>query len=111
MSNPIAVILRFKGDPDDLLGRFEQALKSWTESHDDGYNPPTFFAICRAKAGIVLVTGWATEEDHKAFRRQMMPHLQTAGIGRPEAHEHLEIARLGWDPSAARRCVSRASLR
>ncbi len=31
----------------------------------------------------------------------MMPHLQAAGIGRPEAHEHLGIARLGWDPVPA----------
>jgi hypothetical protein len=48
MSNPIAVILRFNGDPDDLLGRFEQARKSWIETQGDGNNPPTFFAICKA---------------------------------------------------------------
>jgi heme-degrading monooxygenase HmoA len=95
MSDPIAVILRFSGDPADLLGRFEQARKSWIEAQDDGYNPPIFFAICKAEDGIVLVSGWEAEEDHKAFRKQMMPHLQAAGIGRPEAHEHLGIARLG----------------
>lgn len=97
MPNPIAVLLRFSGDPEDLLDRFEQARKSWTETQDDPYNAPAFFAICKAEDGIVLVTGWEAEEDHKAFRKQMMPRLQEAGIGRPKAHEHLAIARLGWD--------------
>ncbi len=49
MSDPIAVILRFNGDPDDLLGRFGQARKSWIEAQDDGWNPPIFFAICEAE--------------------------------------------------------------
>lgn len=97
MSNPIAVILRFNGDPEDLLGRFEQARKSWIEAQDDGYNPPGFFAICKAEDGIVLVTGWEAAQDHKTFRKQMMPHLQAAGVSRPHAHEQLRIARLGWD--------------
>ncbi len=98
MSNPIAVILRFKGDPDDLLGRFEQALRSLIEAHYDG-NRPAFFAICKAAEGIVLVTGWEAEEDHKAFRKQVMPQLQAAGVSRPDVHEQLAIARLGWDPA------------
>ncbi len=99
MSDPIAVMLRFSGDPDDLLGRFEQARKSWIEARDGGFDSPLFFAICKAEDGVVLVSGWEAEEDHKAFRKQMMPHLQAAGIGRPEAHEHLGIARLGWVPA------------
>lgn len=101
MPNPLAVILRFNGDPDDLLERFEQARKSWIETQGESYHPPTFFAVCKAEDGIVLVSGWEAEEDHKAFRKQMMPHLHTAGIGRPGAHEHLGIARLGWDPAQA----------
>lgn len=101
MPHPIAVILRFEGDNDDLLGRFEQARKSWTEARGDGPNPPTFFAVCRADDGIVLVSGWEAEEDHKAFRKQMMPHLHAAGVSRPTAHEHLGIHRLGWGPAPA----------
>jgi hypothetical protein len=101
MSNPIAVILRFDGDPDHLLERFEHARKSWTEPQGDGHNPPIFFATCRADDGIVLVTGWEAEEDHKAFRKQMMPYLHAAGVGRPTGHEQLGIARLGWDPLPA----------
>jgi hypothetical protein len=101
MSNPIAVILRFSGDPDDLLERFEQAGKSRTEAQGSDYNPPIFFAACRADDGIVLVTGWDAEDDHKAFRKQMMPNLHAAGVGRPTGHEQLGIARLGWDPVPA----------
>ena len=101
MANRIATILRFNGDPDDLLGRFEQARQSWTEAHVSDYNPPTFFAVCKAEEGIVLVAAWEAEDDHKAFRRQMMPHLHAAGVARPEAHEHFEITRLGWDPAPA----------
>jgi hypothetical protein len=101
MSNPIAVILRFSGDPNDLLGRFEQARKSWIEAQRDGYNPPTFFAICNADDRIVVLSGWEAEEDHKTFAKQMMPHLHAAGVGRPTAHEQLEITRLGWDPVPA----------
>ncbi len=96
MPNPIAVILRFSGDPNDLLGRFAEARKSWSEAHYDG-KPPTFFAICEAQEGIALVTGWEAEEDHKAFRKQMMPHLHAAGVGRPSGHEQLRITQLGWD--------------
>lgn len=97
MPNPIAVILRFDGEPDALLERFEQARKWWIEARADGYDPPTFFAVCKAEDGIVLLSSWEAEEDHRAFRKQMMPHLQAAGVGRPKAHEQLDIARLGWD--------------
>lgn len=95
MPNPIAVILRFNGDPDDLLARFEQALNSWTEAQGDDRKPPTFFAICTREEGIVLVTAWQDEDDHKAFRKQMMPRLHAAGVARPEIHEQLRIARIG----------------
>lgn len=97
MSVPIAVILRFKGDPDDLLGRFEQARKSWIEAQDDGYEPPVLFAVFKEKEGIVVVNGWENARDHRAFGEQMGPHLQAVGMGRPDHIEHLKIARLGWD--------------
>jgi heme-degrading monooxygenase HmoA len=100
VSDPIAVILRFNGDPDALLERFEQARKSWIEAQDEGYNPPAFFAICKAEQGIVVVSGWETDEDHKAFER-MGPHLQAVGMGMPDDLEHRTIARLGWDPAPA----------
>jgi hypothetical protein len=98
MSSSIALILRFSGDPDELVERFEQARKSWIEAQGKRYSPPIFFATCRAEDGVVLLAGWEAEEDHKAFRKQMMPYLHAAGLDRPTGHEQLGIARLGWDP-------------
>jgi hypothetical protein len=100
VSDPVAVILRFNGDPDDLHKRFEQARASWIEAQGDDVSSPMFFAICKAKAGIVLLTSWETGEDHKAFSRGIRPHLEAAGVRRPEQHEHLPIAQLGWNPAA-----------
>ncbi len=96
MSDPVAVILGFSGDPDDLLDRFEQALGSFAEAQSDS-TQPSFFAVCKAEEGIVVVSGWEAEEDHKAFRKQMMRHLHTAGVSRPSTHEQLRIVRLGWE--------------
>jgi len=101
MSDPVASIVRFNGDPDDLFERFERARRRWIEAQDDDYNRPALFAVCKAEEGIVLVTGWETEEDHRAFGERMGPHLQAVGMGRPDGHEHLRIARLGWDPVPA----------
>jgi hypothetical protein len=36
----LAVIIRFKGDPDDLLERFERARQMWIEAQDGDYEPP-----------------------------------------------------------------------
>ena len=98
MSEPVAVILRFKGDPHDLLERFEQARRSWIEDQDDGYSPPPLFALCATQEGITVITGWETDEDHKAFAHGMGPHLERAGASKLDGHEHLRIAKLGWSP-------------
>jgi hypothetical protein len=37
ISAPIAVIVRFNGDPDELFERFERARRLWSESQDDDY--------------------------------------------------------------------------
>jgi hypothetical protein len=97
MSDPIAVILRVNGDADDLLERFERARRLWIEAQSDDDNRPLFYAACRTHDGIVIVTGWETDADHKAFGRGMGEHLRAVGMGRPDAHEHLSIAMLGWD--------------
>ena len=97
MQDPIAVIVRFNGDPDDLLERFEQARQSWIEAQGDSYNRPAFFAVCKTEEGIVIVDGWQTDADHKAFGQRMGPHLQSVGMGMPDHLEHMWISQLGWD--------------
>ena len=102
MADPIAVIIRFRGDPDDLIGRFENARERWAEAQDDAYGRPVFYAACKSDEGIVIVTGWETALSHRAFGHPMGPHLQAAGMGLPDHIERLRIAKLGWnqvDPS------------
>jgi hypothetical protein len=98
MTEPVAVIVRFNGDPDHLLARFETARRLWIEAQqDEDYPRPVFYAACRTDDGIVIVSAWHTQADHQAFGRRMGPHLQEVGMGHPDKHEHLSIAKLGWD--------------
>jgi hypothetical protein len=97
MADPIAVIIRFNGDPDVLLERFERARRLWIEAQDGEYRRPTFYAACRTDEGIAIVNGWESDAAHRAFAHQMRPHLEAVGMGRPDRHEHLRIERLGWD--------------
>lgn len=94
---PIALIVRFDGDPDDLFERFERARQLWIDAQDDDYSRPALYAACKTDEGIVIVSGWETDADHQAFGRRMGPHLKAVGMGRPDRHEHLRIAKLGWD--------------
>lgn len=97
MSDPIAAIIRFTGDPDDLFERFERARRLWIEAQDDRYDRPAFYAACKTKTGIVIVGGWETEAAQEAFGRRMRPHLEAVGMGMPDDHEHVRIEKLGWD--------------
>jgi hypothetical protein len=97
MKDPIAVIVRFNGDPDDLFDRFERARKLWIEAQSNGYEPPAFYAVCKTDEGIAIVDGWETDAAHKAFGRNMGPHLEAVGMGTPDHLEHMWVGKLGWD--------------
>jgi hypothetical protein len=95
--DPIAVIVRFNGDADDLFERFESARRLWIDAQEDGYEQPAFYAVCKTEDGIVIVDGWKTDAGHKAFGRRMGPHLEAVGMGSPDHLEHLWVGKLGWD--------------
>lgn len=97
MSDPVAVIVRFSGEADDLFERFEQARRLWIEAQDGDYSPPAFYAVSKTEDGIVIVDGWETDAAHEAFGRRMGPHLEAVGMGMPDHLEHLPIEKLGWD--------------
>ncbi|PZS25825.1 MAG: hypothetical protein DLM61_19375 [Pseudonocardiales bacterium] len=97
MEDPIAVIVRFNGDPDDLFERFERARRLWIEAQHGDYSPPDFYAVCKTDEGIVIVDSWETDTAHQAFGRRMGPHLEAVGMGMPDHLEHLWIEKLGWD--------------
>lgn len=97
MSDPLVLIVRFNGNPDELLERFERARRLWIEAEANDYERPIFYAACKSEDGIAIVSGWNSEAAHQAFGRKMGAHLESVGIGRPDAHEHLRIEKLGWD--------------
>ena len=78
--------------------RWRPPRTSWIEDQDHGYTPPPLVAICATQEGITVLTGWETDEDHKAFAHGMGPQLERAGATKPDGHEHLRIAKLGWSP-------------
>ena len=96
MAVPIAVIIRFEGDPDDLLERFEQARRRWIEAQGGDYERPLFHAACRTDDGIAIVSGWETAIGHRAFGQGIAPHVAAVGMGRPDRIERMRIDTLGW---------------
>jgi hypothetical protein len=97
MADPIAVIIRFTGDPNDLLERFESARRLWIEAQDGDYEHPVFYAACRTDKGIAIVNCWETVVAHRAFGQGIHPHIDAVGVGSPEQIERMRIKKLGWD--------------
>lgn len=97
MATPIAVIIRFSGDPDDLLERFERARRMWIEAQVGGYERPAFYAACRTDEGIAIVTAWESAIAHRAFGQGLHPHIEAVGLPAPDRIERMRIAKLAWD--------------
>jgi hypothetical protein len=97
MADPITVIIRFNGDPDELLERFERARRLWTDAQRGDYERPAFYAACTTDDGIVVVNGWEDEAAHKTFGHQLGSHLAAVGVGKPDQVERMPIGKLGWD--------------
>jgi|SRR5215211_6908986 len=97
MADPIAVIIRFSGDPDDLLERFERVRQKWIEAQEGDYERPIFYAACKANEGIAIVSGWQTAVAHRAFGEELHAHIDAVGMGTPDRIERMRIGKLGWD--------------
>jgi heme-degrading monooxygenase HmoA len=97
MADPIAVIIRFNGDPDELLERFERARQMWADAQGGDYERPVFYAACKTDEGVAIVSGWQTAVAHRAFGQGLHPHIDAAGVGKPERIERMRIEKLGWD--------------
>jgi hypothetical protein len=95
--SPIAVIVRFDGDPEDLLERFERARRLWTDAQDADCSRPVFYATCKTDTGIAILNAWETEAAHQTFAHRMGPHLESVGMGMPDQLERLRIGKLSWD--------------
>lgn len=97
MADPIAVTIRFTGDPDDLLERFERARQMWIEGQGGEHERPVFYAACRTDGGIAIVSGWETAVAHRAFGQGLHTHIDAAGMSMPDQIERMRIDTLGWD--------------
>jgi len=97
MAVPIVVVIRFKGDSQDLLARFETARQRWIETQDGDYERPTFHAVCKTEDGIAVVNGWESAVAHRAFGEGIAPHIAAVGMEGPDHIEHMRVERLGWD--------------
>ena len=97
MSKPLAVIIRFNGDADELLERFERVRSLWEATQGDDFERPVFYAACKSDDGIAIVTGWETAIGHRAFGQGLHAHIEAVGMSRPAAIERLKIEKLGWD--------------
>jgi hypothetical protein len=96
MSTSLAVIIRFDGDPDELLERFEHARRLWIEAQDGDYERPVFYAACRTGEGIAIVSGWASATGHRALGQGLHRHIEAAGLSTPAGIERMRIEQLGW---------------
>jgi hypothetical protein len=97
MAEPIAVIIRFSGDPDDLLERFERVRQRWIEAQEGDYERPLFYAACKTDDGIAVVNVWQSAIAHRAFGQGLHGHIDAEGLGAPDRIERMRIAKLGWD--------------
>ena len=98
MADPITVIIRFTGDPDDLLERFEKARRSWIQAQDGDHERPLFYAACKTDDGIAIVNAWKTAAENveaalaplrisRHERRQTVErHLDAVGLGPRAQH-------------------------
>jgi hypothetical protein len=92
----LAVTIRFRGDPEELLERFERARQMWIEAQDGDYERPVFYAACRTDEGIAIVTAWESAVAHRAFGQGLHPHIDAAGLPAPDRIERMRIDGLGW---------------
>jgi hypothetical protein len=97
MADPIAVTIRFTGDPDDLVDRFESARQLWIKAQDDDYERPIFYAACKTDEGIAIVNCWDSAAAHRAFGQGMHPQIAAVGMSPPDQIERMRIGKLGWD--------------
>jgi hypothetical protein len=97
MAKPLVVIIRFSGDPDDLLERFERARQLWIEAERGEYERPVFYAACKTDEGIAILTGWESAVAHRAFGQGIHPHIRAAGMNMPDGIDRMRVEKLGWD--------------
>lgn len=99
MSDPVMAILRWDGDPETTLERYERAVAEWRERFGDQSSGPVHAVAGRdERGGLVVVNVSPTDRDHLHFGRNMGDPLAAVGLPTPDV-EHVSVRRLGWSDS------------
>jgi len=92
-----ATIVRFPGNPDDLIPRYAEGLRRFSAAHPD-IRPETMF-LGRSDAtpnALVVVLLWPPGVDHGVLGGFLLPHLKELGLERPSV-DHLTVGTVGFD--------------
>jgi hypothetical protein len=91
----VMVILRFPGEVDELLERWERAVQRWQELYPDSRLPASIASEAE-NGGLVVVNVFGSDEDHLRFGQKMGTPLREVGLDTP-GMEHLAVRRIDWD--------------
>jgi hypothetical protein len=97
MADPLAVVIRFKGDVEELSEACERLRRAWIDAQDGDYDRPLFYAVCRTREGIEILSAWSTTAAHRAFGQGLHTGIEAAGMPMPDEIERMPIVKLGWD--------------
>ncbi len=98
MTEPAMVIIRFAGDADEVLPRWEQAVRLWQEEFGSTYKLPATVVAAGENGELVVVNVFATDQDHLNFGQNMGGPMTAVGLTDPfAALEHLPVRKIDWD--------------
>jgi hypothetical protein len=96
MADPIAVVIRFSGDPMICSSASSVPASTGSTRKRATMSPPLFYAVRKTDEGIAVVSAWQTAVAHRAFSQQLHAHIDAVGIGHPDQIERMPIDKLGW---------------
>ena len=85
MAEPVMVILRFAGAVEEVLPRWEQAVKLWQEQFGSEYRLPATVVAEGENGELVVVNVFATDQDHLNFGQNMGGPMAAVGLTEPFA--------------------------
>lgn len=93
MSDPMTVIIKFSGDPEQLLPRYKQLTSEWATGDAE---QPLYAFTAPSPEGLVAVNVW-TDSGHAAFGQDIRHRLERHGLPMPAEIEHLPTTTIGWN--------------
>jgi quinol monooxygenase YgiN len=90
----VIAVFRVKGDPDELLAKFEQAIP---EIEDSAHGVPQVHVTARTDDGIVIYDVWDSHGDIAQFTENpdFQKAIEAVDLPQPEVAVY-EVHRIGW---------------